>query len=140
MVLAVAGVLGACSGGGGAAPSTTHATPTTVDPNAAFCATAAALSSAGDPFDAVDAATSAADAERAFSAGLAAIRPLEAQAPKEIAASAKAYVEGFEAYGDLLAAADYDGSQIDRDRLAAVTEQVGRAKAELEAYAIKHCT
>jgi hypothetical protein len=88
---------------------------------------------------AVGAATTATEAEAAFSAGLARIEPLEKDAPKAIAAAATAYVAGFRAYGALLAAADYDGSRVDHDQLAAITSQVAQAQTQIETYAATTC-
>ena len=114
-------------------------TTTIVDPDVAFCEVADELSVA-DPFAAVEAATSPEEAKRAFDAALEKVRPLVEVAPKAIADAAEAYVDGFEAYGALLAAADYNGSKVDRDQLAVIVADFGHAQADLEAYAVKNCT
>ncbi len=118
-----------------AAPSSTT---TTIDRTAVFCAVMADLNEA-NPFEAVEAASTPADANAAFKAGLAEIRVLEENPPDRVAAAITTYVEGFEAFGAELRAAEYNASRVDRDRLAAITQEVSAASARIDAFADTVC-
>ena len=104
----------------------------------AFCAVVEELDDA-EPFAAFENAANELEAQQAFEEGLEAIRPLVDTAPDEIRPSAVAYLEAFEAFGRLLADAGYNGSAVDRDAMAEITLKMGRAEAELEAYATRTC-
>jgi hypothetical protein len=126
-LLLVVLAIGAASCGGGSSPDART-----------FCQRLDRLT-ANDPFQAFGDRATETEVEAAFTALVARAKELLEVAPDDVRAAARDYVEAAEGLDDLLAAAAYDGDQVDarayRDEQLKYTEAASR----LERYLDKSC-